>query len=211
MNFGSSTNVFSMCVMKKWLIVLVLLLFIDPIPSMWAQPVKVNGSEDGGFGMRKSCGRELVARVDRICQSRGGHMTYTRARRVRRGIVNECCMNKCADHHIYAYCSNDKPERKPSDSDSLLKTPVVPREFIRFISFQPNAETVTNAPAGTVTTEDPRYHDVFLNGNIDTKTLDEFLRTLSRNSNDYEVRTVPPEFQMNNRYIPSRARIISNY
>lgn len=186
---------------------------------MWAQPVTLNvNAGSGDFGMRKSCGRELVARVERICQSRGGHMTYTQARRVRRGIVNECCMNKCADHHLYAYCSNDKQERKPSDSmDSLHETPIVPSEFdtpgsqqfIRFISIQPNAESVTNA-AEKVTTEDPRYHDVFLNGNVDTKTVDKIMKTLSRNSNDYQVGTVPPEFLMT-RYIPSRARIISNY
>lgn len=209
------TNVFSICVMvKKWFIVLVLLFIV--IPSMWAQPVTINSSS-GGFGMRKSCGRELVARVDRICQSRGGHMTYTRARRVRRGIVNECCMNKCADHHIYAYCSNDKQDRKSSDSS--IETPILPpsdlevaesQHFIRSISFQPNVDIVTDAPVGRVTSEDPRYHDVLLNGNVDTKTVDRIMKSLPRNLNDYQIGTVPPEYLMS-RYIPSRARIISNY
>lgn len=202
-----------MCVMNKWWIILVLLFIV--IPSMWAQPVKVNSGSGNGFGMRKSCGRELVARVDRICQSRGGHMTYTRARRVRRGIVNECCMNKCADHHIYAYCSNDKQDRKSSDSDSSLETPIVPsdldvaesQQFIRSISFQPYTETSTDTPADKATSEDPRYHDVLLNGNVDTKTVDRIMKTLPRNSNDYQIGTVPPEYLTYTRYIPSRARI----
>lgn len=96
----------------------------------------------------------------------------------------------------------------------MHEAPIIPSEFdtpgsqqfIRFISI---AETATNA-AEKVTTEDPRYHDVFLNGNVDTKTVDKIMKTLSRNSNDYQVGTVPPEFLMT-RYIPSRARLISNY
>lgn len=198
-----------MCV-KKWLLIIVVLFIV--MPSIWTQPTKIIG---GGFGAKKSCGRDLVARVERICQSRGGHMTYTRVRRVRRGIVNECCMNKCTDHHIHGYCS------KSSDSDTSIEAPVpvevpespIPQSqpFVRSINaentVQPNIEVVTLSSV----TEEPEHHynDIYVTGNVKADFVEQIIRSLPRNSNDFQVGTVPPEYRIS-RYIPSRVRI-SNY
>lgn len=69
-------------------------------------------------GRRKSCGRELWQRVNEICQSRGGAYGYTfrRQRRVRRGIVNECCERECSDQDVITYCSNTNVS-EPSESN----------------------------------------------------------------------------------------------
>lgn len=190
-----------MCV-KKLLLSIVVLLIV--MPSIWGLPTK---AIEGGFGARKSCGRDLVARVERICQNRGGHMTYTKARRVRRGIVDECCMNKCTDHSIYGYCS------KSRDSGTSIEAPM-PFElherqpFVRPV--QPNVEDITNSPV--TVTEEPEYHynDIYVTGNVKSDFVEQIIRSLPRPSNDFpEVGTVPPEYRIS-RYIPSRVRI-SNY
>lgn len=206
-----------MC-LKKWMFIFVLFIVIQ---SMWAQPVKARP----GNTIRKSCGRDLVERVDRICQSRGGHMTYTKARRVRRGIVNECCTNKCADHHIYAYCSNGKQDGQSGDSDSLLETPVLTGDLdvaesrvpaLYALDMQNAIQPITESTVEKVTLEpDQRYHDyansnVYVNSNVDSEYVNQLIKKLPRNSNDFQVGTVPPEYRIS-RYIPSRVRIISNY
>lgn len=191
----------------KKIFLLIVVLFIV-MPSLWAQPMK----KIPIGGPRKSCGRDLVARVDRICQSRGGHMTYTgRARRVKRGIVEECCANKCSDHHIYAYCS------KSSDADSSIESPipieVMEPKFheVRSVpEIQP--EIATEAPVERVTPDTPqhyRYNDIYVKDNVNADFVEQIIKSLPHHSNDFQVGTVPPEFR-SSRYIPSRVRI-SNY
>lgn len=152
-------------------------------------------------------------------------MTYTKARRVRRGIVNECCMNRCADHHIYAYCSNDKQDEESNDSDSLLETPVLTVDLEVAESRVPALYTIDTQNVIQPRTEsiiekatpepDQRYSDysnsnVYVNSNVDSEFVNQLIKTLPRNSNDFQVGTVPPEYRIS-RYIPSRVRIISNY
>lgn len=194
-----------MSVKKMFLFILVLVIVM---PSLWAQPMK----KIPIGGPRKSCGRDLVARVDRICQSRGGHMTYTRARRVRRGIVEECCANKCSDHHIYAYCS------KSSDSDTSMERPI-PIEVIEPKFHEVRSVPVimpdipTEAPVEKVTPDTPlshyRYNDIYVKDNVNADFVEQIIKSLPSHSNDFQVGTVPPEFR-SSRYIPSRVRI-SNY
>lgn len=77
-------------------------------------------SVSGKPHLRKTCGRDLVARVDRICQSRGGHLPHTDVKANkggRRGIVNECCLQICADYDIHPYCLNAN-----DDNDNLSET-----------------------------------------------------------------------------------------
>lgn len=50
---------------------------------------------------RKSCGRELNNRIQRICGSNYNGMEHTR---VKRGIVNECCQNICLDSFVELFC-----------------------------------------------------------------------------------------------------------
>lgn len=206
-----------MCMTKCVLIMFVLSMVM---PSLWALPTKPFSSH-----MRKSCGRDLVERVDRICRSRGGHMTYTRAHRARRGIVDECCMNKCADHHIYAYCSNNKPKTDPKSE--MLEIPVsltmdlevaesrVPAVLTsQLVMDSENViplEPVTNGPPVEKYTFSPasRYHDIIVKNNVDSEVVNRIIKTLPHNSNEFQVGTVPPELM--SRYIPSRARIVSNY
>lgn len=197
-----------------------LVLFIV-IPSIcWAQPTRLNGGSLPT--LRKSCGHELVARVDRICQSRGGHMTYTRAQRIRRGIVTECCTNKCADHHLIAYCTDNKVHSKSIETDTSIEVPALPlsdsdldvAEVRSPKQFVQNEESVTVSPIDKITSsENPLYPNVLFNGHVDSTVLekvDRIIKYLPRNSNDYQIGTVPPEYLISN-YIPSRARIISNY
>lgn len=208
-----------MCMTKCVLIIFVLFMVM---PSMWAQPTKSFASH-----VRKSCGRDLVERVERICRNRGGHMTYTRAHRIRRGIVDECCMNKCADHHIYAYCSNNKANSEPK-SEPMLEIPaaltmdlVVDESRVpaasRIMMDNENENTiplesgVTSAPVERFTlSPDHRYHDIIVKNNVDTEYVNRLIKTLPYSSNDFQVGTVPPEYMIS-RYIPSRARTVSNY
>lgn len=184
---------------------------------MWALPAKPHAPY-----VRKSCGRDLVERVDRICRSRGGIMTYTRARRSRRGIVNECCMNKCADHHIYAYCSNKEPISEPLPETSAALTmdlgkdeashiPAASRLEMDSENAIPIEPEVTSAPIEKFTSSpDHRYHDIIVTNNVDPETVNRLIKTLPHSSNDFQVGTVPPEYMMS-RYIPSRVRTVSNY
>lgn len=183
------------------------------IPSMWALPAKSHGSH-----IRKSCGRDLVERVDRICRSRGGHMTYTRAHRFRRGIVDECCMNKCADHHIHAYCSNNKSntelksEPLPETSAALTMDLEMANRFeMDSENAIPVESAVTSAPIEKFTlSPNHRYHDIIVKNNVDSEVVNRLIKTLPYNSNAFQVGTVPPEYMIS-RYIPSRVRIVRNY
>lgn len=197
-----------MCMTKCVLIMFVLSVVM---PSVWALPTKHFAPQ-----VRKSCGRDLVERVDRICRSRGGHMTYTRAHRIRRGIVDECCMNKCADHHIYAYCSNNKPNAEPKSE--TLEIPVsltmdlevaesrVPAVLTsRLVMDDENTiplDPVTNAPPVERITLSPdyRYHNIIVRNNVDSEVVNRIIKTLPHNSNEFQVGTVPPELM--SRYIP---------
>lgn len=208
-----------MCMTKCVLIMFVLFVVL---PSLWALPTKHLASH-----ARKSCGRDLVERVDRICRSRGGHMTYTRAHRIRRGIVDECCMNKCADHHIYAYCSNNKPNSEPNsemlDLPAALtmdlevaesRVPAVSRIMMDDENTIP-LEPVTNAPPPVerfTMSPNQRYHDnIIVKNNVDSEVVNRIIKTLPHNSNDFQVGTVPPELMRGYVNIPSRARIVTNY
>lgn len=200
--------------------VFIMFVLFVVMPSLWALPIKHFASHT-----RKSCGRDLVERVDRICRSRGGHMTYTRAHRFRRGIVDECCMNKCADHHIYAYCSNNKPNSEPKPE--LLEIPAsltidleaaesrVPAVMTSSLVMDDEntipLEPVTNAPPVERFTLSPDYqfHNIIVRNNVDSEVVNRIIKTLPHNSNDFQVGTVPPDLM--SRYIPSRARIATNY
>lgn len=204
---------FEKCILSAFSreLLLILVLFVL-LPSLQAQPTRTFG-----LAMRKTCGRDLVERVDRICSSRGGVMTYTKARRVRRGIVNECCMNKCADHHIYAYCSNDKSE---SDSESVIEnSPILTMDLevaesrapIAIENIMPSeVQSITNAPVERITLgPDFQYRDIYVKSTVDSDFVNRLIKTLPHNSNDFQVGTVPPEYISG--YIPSRARIVRNY
>lgn len=189
-----------MCV-KKWLLVILVLYVV--MPSICGQPVKKNPIG----AARKSCGRDLVVRVDRICQSRGGLRTYTRARRVRRGIVEECCANKCSDYHIYAYCS------KSHESDSSYESPtpieVIEQKFHETRSVPENTVQPNVATEATIDLQRYGYNNIYVKDNVKPDFVEQIMKSLPQPSNDFQVGTVPPEFH-NSRYIPSRIRI-SNY
>lgn len=198
-----------------------------------AQPINTKNQT-----YRKSCGRALVERLDRICLIRGGYLSHLDRfphKRVRRGIVHECCLNKCADTHMYAYCSNTKPKSSESEKNTSVEVPVQPRVDTTNVQL-PKAEALirtvdtknvieqTNTPQQTVETttattttekaveitfQDHRYHDIFVNKDIDSNTLNQLLSSLPYNSNPPEYQTVPPEYQISP-MIPSRSRLMFN-
>lgn len=178
------------------------------------QPLKIRD-----FYERKSCGHELVERVGRICNSRGGLKSYPVHERVRRGIVNECCANKCADHHIYAYCSNgNKRDMHPADSHVQLAPAEYseyelrpePLALMRTLEFVDEASETTTAKTTTTTTTASTSSAIHLqvNRRIDSFTLNRILENLDRqHHNDFQVGTVPPEYRIMP-MIPSRSRIM---
>lgn len=193
---------------------MIVLLCCTPV---WMQPVRVKE-----FHERKSCGHELVERVGRICTSRGGLKSYPVHGRVRRGIVNECCANKCADHHIYAYCSNgDKRETQPAESlvqvasaeYSEYEMRPEPLALMRTLEYADEAAEATDVKIETTTASTPtsrlpttRFYSSG-NGHIDSLTLNRILENLDRQQhNDFQVGTVPPEYRIMP-VIPSRSRI----
>lgn len=144
-------------------------------------------------------------------------MTYTRARRIRRGIVDECCMNKCADQDIHPYCSNTRSERE-SESEVLLENyPDLMMDLEVAESRAPvksvipsGVETVTSIPVERFTLgPDFQYRDIYVKSTVDSDFVNRLIKTLPHNSNDFQVGTVPPEYISG--YIPSRARIVRNY
>lgn len=82
--------------------------------------------------VRRSCGKYLADRIYDICKARGGYMahgggyvatstttTTTRApelshRRVRRGVVEECCRQSCTDATLIQYCMESAVESAES-------------------------------------------------------------------------------------------------
>lgn len=177
------------------------------------QPLKLRD-----FYERKSCGHELVERVGRICNSRGGLKSYPVHGRVRRGIVNECCASKCADHHIYAYCSNgNKREMQPADSYAQL-APVEYSEYelrpeplalMRTLEFVDEASETTIAKSTTTSTTAPTPLETHpqVHQRMNSFTLNRILENLDRQHHDFQVGTVPPEYRIMP-MLPSRSRIM---
>lgn len=194
--------------MKTLLLILVLFIVM---PLMMAKPAKVRI-------VRKTCGRDLVNRVNQICQNRGGHLTHTRAHRVRRGIVDECCMQICPDSHLWAYCSNDGQDRIPTDTETSIETSELDApESLALVSsidsqnaIQRIVESATDSPVETVTSEpDHRYQNIVLNGNVDSDVVERLIKKLPYTSNDFIVGTVPPEFLAIPRKYLVRGRLFS--
>lgn len=188
------------------------------------QPLKIRD-----FYERKSCGHELVERVGRICDSRGGLKSYPVHERVRRGIVNECCEKKCADHHIYAYCSNgSKRDVQPIESHvrlapmqysdyELRPEPLALMRTLEYVDEAAEASTgkiveTTTTSTTTTTTEAPmettsEFHP-HVNRRIDSLTLNKILENLDRQQHsDFQVGTVPPEYRIMP-MLPSRSRMM---
>lgn len=188
------------------------------------QPLKMREMHE-----RKSCGHELVERVGRICNSRGGLKSYPVHGRVRRGIVNECCANKCADHHIYAYCSNgNKRETQPAESHvqvvaaeysdyEIRPEPLALMRTHEFVEERTEPTASRNVESTTVTTTTtssttmpaiPMEFQPHGTHSIDSLTLNKILENLDRqHHNDFQVGTVPPEYRIMP-MIPSRSRIM---
>lgn len=102
--------------------------------------------------LRRSCGNELAERINRICQLRGGHKTYSNTQagtniRVRRGIVDECCTEKCTDDHVAAYCVHSQPNATPANildrpEDDAIKIRPTTR-ISRVLATEPQLSTTT--------------------------------------------------------------------
>lgn len=67
--------------------------------------------------VRRSCGKYLADRIYDICKARGGYSQLNLApttrtpefnhRRVKRGVVEECCRQSCTDSALIQYCANN--------------------------------------------------------------------------------------------------------
>lgn len=142
---------------------------------------------------RKSCGQALVERVKQVCDSRGGVRSHVR---VKRGIVNECCKNICQDEHIASYCSSREPQKSEAQDDMVGPLPQ-PEALIN------NGEqhTTDSAVSSTTTVELPI--EIRLSNTERAKSIlgDQYF-VISKRTVDYEVGTIPPEYQ---HIIPPRA------
>lgn len=77
--------------------------------------------------VRRSCGKYLADRIYDICKARGGYSQLsavaptTRApefshRRVRRGVVEECCRQSCTDSTLIQYCMESSSAVESAES-----------------------------------------------------------------------------------------------
>lgn len=168
--------------------------------------ISVNGAPlNQKMSARKSCGLALVERVHQICESRGGHLTYTShrvKRHVRRGIVNECCANKCADYQLYAYCSfNEDVNLNEKASDSEQKGTQV--DFNEAETRMPEAHSFTEFSSskniiGETTTKRVEITTEFNVLGIDRKTKNPH----------FQLGTVPPEYRILP-FVPSHSRLLN--
>lgn len=74
--------------------------------------------------VRRSCGKYLADRIYEICKARGGYNQLNVAptteapkfshRRVKRGVVEECCRKSCTDLQLQIYCMESAVESAES-------------------------------------------------------------------------------------------------
>lgn len=169
--------------------------------------ISVNGAPfNQKLSARKSCGLALVERVHQICQSRGGHLTYTstRAKRhVRRGIANECCANKCADYQLYAYCSfNEEMNSSEKVSEFVKQETSVDFDVAETHLPEPQSLTKFNSlkkviDRMTTTTKPVEITTEFNIFGVDRKT----------NNPHFQFGTVPPEYRLSP-FVPSQSRLL---
>lgn len=189
-------------------------------------------------GRRKSCGRELWQRVNEVCQSRGGSYGYTfPRRRVRRGIVNECCERECSDQDVIGYCSNTHVS-EPRDADdssapnersrqSRDEYDENPRKISRLshavdkgnsIESNENVAVEATTPATTTSTTAGSIPNEWMNRFTvypSDKQPDQqiwykiYLMVKDRRQKDFEVGTVPPEYK-SQPFLPSQYQFAYN-
>lgn len=71
--------------------------------------VELNASQSEEM-TRRTCSNGLNQRLTRVCEPYGGiNGLQTVNRRIKRGIVEECCHSRCPDSFIRRfYCKNSK-------------------------------------------------------------------------------------------------------
>lgn len=167
--------------------------------------LSVNGAPlSQKMSARKSCGLDLVERVHQICQNRGGHLRYTspRVRRhVRRGIVNECCANKCADHQLYAYCSFqhevNSSERAPQSLQQGTQT-----DFEVTDTRMPEAQSSTKSISSKNIIEETATKPVEITTEFNLFGVDRKTK-----NPHFQFGTVPPEYRISP-FVPSQSRLL---
>jgi hypothetical protein len=84
------------------------------IPSIYTLPHRLR--------LRKSCGKELNARIFFVCSRRGGFAAFDEPithRRQKRGIVDECCHKPCSDADLTSYCNHVEPDFTSEESENV--------------------------------------------------------------------------------------------
>lgn len=204
-NSTMESNAF-FCSRNLFVTSIIMILYAE---SVFLQPIR--------GGERKSCGRDLVQRVDRICSNRGGHLSMTSSPiRVRRGIVNECCMNKCPDHHLYLYCVNSKPETEPDDEEAIedeSNPSSLPdaQALVNQEAYETNVEASTmpfeyDVPAPDFASKKADKNDAKFPEAIH-RIMEIVERQEKRPRQQFQFGTVPPEYQIMP-IIPSRSRLV---
>lgn len=191
------------------------------VASLQAKPL----ARHNRMGRRRSCGRDLWQRVNELCQTRGGSYGYTlpRRRRVRRGIVNECCESECSDYHLISYCSSrhetvaneselpaDAAVKSTRDTDSN-KAKIAPGALVMLSHTLDDENSIesqeTPAPATTTTTVRSTTESIPINlmdgftvdppnARLDSRTWYKIYMMLKESRpKDFEVGTVPPEYK----------------
>lgn len=118
----------------------------------------------------KSCGQPLSIRISRVCSGKyyGKWGSYnnlnmvtnldilftaapSQGRRVRRGIVDDCCKNRCTDSHVKQYCTTPAPaDVSPTDLEeeqsAELPLPVYRFHFEDHPSPREDRAEVTTVP-----------------------------------------------------------------
>lgn len=154
---------------------------------VFAQPLKDGEPISNEW---KSCGPILADRVNRVCEARGGHITHTNANsrshtRARRGIVQECCQQKCADEDIVFYCVNSE----------LDATSATPKTTSTDVHGQQSATTMRPTGSGCRTfTTLTRPTLAASAGAIEARTLRSSVRAQKGNNNQHLQQKVTIQF-----------------
>ncbi|XP_062701784.1 bombyxin B-1 homolog isoform X1 [Aedes albopictus] len=106
----------------------------------------------GARAVRKSCGKYLADRISDLCKARGGYSQLTSAdseqrshRRIKRGIVEECCHQQCCEYSLSCtdtilmqYCMEqvEQPEEVVmSNEESKSTTPPTTARTVEQLPF----------------------------------------------------------------------------
>ncbi|XP_055712155.1 insulin-like growth factor II isoform X2 [Phlebotomus papatasi] len=112
---------------------------------------------------RKSCGSDLADRIATVCNGEYNELYWSDSdshTRVRRGIVDECCKNRCSDSRLRSqYCqTKDDSARVADDSSVYVSKEEHPPEELKKSLDEPIIPHSRLSPTPEIGTVAPEYN-----------------------------------------------------